>query len=177
MKKPITLLMVIVMVLSSFSCVSAADHQNNGSNTENMIKIATIEELREALTDLSDKFPEARIDVESNLEYARQHSNISVSEQLDHYRELQERGPAEVYKHIEEDGSYSVLYVYGPMALASYGITLGTLTQTGNIDSIIGTEVWANHICNIILAYAWYSVDHYRNNQTYIGSVTNVYQP
>ena len=177
MRKTIALLIALVMIVSSFSCASAADQQDNGTNTENMIKKANIEELRDALTDLSEKFPEARIDVESNLEYARQHSNLSVDEQLEYYRELQERGPVEVYKHVEADGSYAVLNVYGPMALESYGVTLGTTTQSGNNVVYTGSEVWANHICNLLLAYAWYSVNHNYNNQTHVGTVSSVYSP
>ena len=160
MKKAIAVIMILALFISSITCAYATDTQGNGEYDEKAFKQVSIEELREKLTDISVKFPEARINVEADIEYARQLADMPVREQLDHYRDLVERGPIETYKHVEEDGSYAVLNIYGPLALASYGADMGASTLVGNDVIYSGTKVWADHICNILLAYAWYYVNH-----------------
>ena len=169
----ISMVLVIAMVGTSYAFATSEQDMKTGS--EKLFMSLSTEQIKDALTEISEMFPEARINVEADLEFARQHSDMSEREQIEYLCNLMEAGPREVYKHVEEDGSYAILNVYGPLAYQSYGVTIGSITQSGDLDIYTGTRVWVNNLGLSLGANARYDVNHTYANQYSSGWINSVY--
>ena len=160
MKKTIIIILALILVFSASNCVFAADGPELKQADEAPVKVMTIDQIKEMITEVSVEFPEAGIDVESDLVFAEHLLELPIAEQIDYFRTVAGGDPIESYTHSEEDGSYTTLNVYGILAYETYGINLGTITLSANLDIITGTKVWVNNFCGYLLANAWYYVDH-----------------
>ena len=169
MRKLFAVLLVFVLTLSSVSCVFATDGSEYKPFYENSVKMMMLDQIKESITEINEMFPEAGIDVEENLDFAKQLLELPLAEQIEYFHTMTGGDPIEVYTHFKEDGSYASLKVYGLLVYESHGINMGTITVSGNLDIITGTKVWANNFCGYITAKASYYVNHTYSHQTSYG--------